>query len=83
MVRLVTFVSKTSFNNGIKERYGLEKQVIAVENCRAISKADMVRNSYAPVIQVNPETFAVTIDGVHLTVPPAKECKLNQMYFFS
>ena len=78
-----TFVSKTSFNNGIKERYGLEKQVIAVENCRAISKADMVRNSYAPVIQVNPETFAVTIDGVHLTVPPAKECKLNQMYFFS
>lgn len=43
----------------------------------------MVRNSYAPVIQVNPETFAVTIDGVHLTVPPAKECKLNQMYFFS
>ena len=78
-----TFVSQASVDKGIKEKLGLEKQVIAVKNTRAINKGDMVRNSYAPVIQVNPETFAVTIDGVHLTVPPAKECKLNQMYFFS
>ena len=43
----------------------------------------MVLNNYAPVIKVNPETFAVSVDGVHLTIPPVKECKLNQMYFFS
>jgi len=77
------FISQASLDLGIKERYGLEKQAIAVKNCRAISKADMVLNSYAPVIKVNPETFAVTIDGVHLTCPPIKEAKLNQMYFFS
>ena len=77
------FISQAALDKGIKEKYDLNKQAIAVKNCRAISKADMVRNSYAPVIQVNPETFAVTIDNVHLTVPPVKECKLNQMYFFS
>ena len=77
------FISQAALDKGIKEKYDLNKQAIAVKNCRAISKADMVRNSYAPGIQVNPETFAVTIDNVHLTVPPVKECKLNQMYFFS
>ena len=56
---------------------------MAVKNTRSISKADMVRNSYLPHIEVNPETFAVTVDGVHLTVPPMKDISLNQIYFFS
>ncbi len=30
-----------------------------------------------------PETFAVTVDGVHATVPPLKTISLNQKYFFS
>ncbi len=43
----------------------------------------MVVNNYAPVIEVNPATFAVSVDGVHLTIPPVQECMLNQMSFFS
>lgn len=77
------FVSQAALDRNINERLGLTKQAIAVKNCRSISKADMVLNNYAPVIKVNPETFAVSVDGVHLTIPPVKECKLNQMYFFS
>ena len=32
---------------------------------------------------VDPETFAVTADGVHATVPAAKSVSLNRLYFFS
>ncbi len=68
---------------GIKERLGLKRQVIPVRNTRKIGKRDMIRNSATPKIEVNSETFAVTVDGVHATVPPAKEISLNQKYFFS
>lgn len=43
----------------------------------------MVRNTATPNIEVNPETFEVTVDGVLATVPPAKELSLAQLYWFS
>ena len=54
-----------------------------VKNMRKIGKRDMVRNDGTPKIEVNPETFAVTVDGKHATVPPLKTVSLNQKYFFS
>ena len=57
--------------------------VWTVRNTRKIGKKDMVRNSGTPNIEVSPETFAVTVDGVHATVPPIKTVSLNQKYFFS
>ena len=43
----------------------------------------MVRNAFLPKVEVDPETFAVTVDGVHATVPPARSVALGQLYFFS
>ena len=37
----LTFVSKAALKNGIAERYGLQREVVAVENCRKIGKKDM------------------------------------------
>jgi urease subunit alpha len=54
-----------------------------VERTRTITKRDMVRNSALPAIEVDPETFAVTADGVLATVPPADSVRVNRMYFFS
>ena len=54
-----------------------------MRNTRKIGKRDMVRNSGTPQIEVSAETFAVTVDGVHATVPPLKTISLNQKYFFS
>ncbi len=79
----VTFTSKAAFERGIQERYGLEREVQPVYRTRTVSKGDMVRNGATPRIEVNPETFAVTVDGVHATVAPAKSIALNQLYFFS
>ena len=78
-----TFVSGAAEDAGIKERLGLQRQVAAVRNTRKIGKADLVRNSGTPNIEVDPETFAVTVDGVHATVPPLHDISLNQKYFFS
>ena len=41
----LTFVSKASLQAGIVERYGLQREVVAVENCRDIGKKDMLRRS--------------------------------------
>jgi urease subunit alpha len=54
-----------------------------VRQTRVLTKEHMVLNSLVPNIDVNPDTFAVTIDGVHLTVTPPKTISLNQLYFFS
>ena len=41
----------------------------------------MVHNDAMPEIKVDPETFEVTADGVHLTCEPAQTVPLGQKYF--
>ena len=79
----ISFVSNAAYGAGIKARLGLERQVMPVSGTRTIGKRDMVRNSATPRIEVNPETFAVKVDGVHATVAPLSHIALNQMFFFS
>jgi urease subunit alpha len=79
----LTFTSHAAFEAGIAERYELQSRVLPVYGTRTISKTTMVRNSALPDIRVNPETFAVTVDGKHATVEPAKSIPLSQLYFFS
>ncbi|SFV34360.1 urease subunit alpha [Hyphomicrobium facile] len=79
----ITFVSRASYDNDIAERYGLERMVIPVSQTRVLGKRHMVRNDYLPNIWVNPQTFAVMVDDVHITVDPPRSIALNQLYFFS
>lgn len=79
----MTFVSKASYDLGIKEKLGLNSIIYPVHGVRQISKADMVRNTATPRIEVNPETFEVTVDGYKAYVAPAKELPLAQLYWFS
>ena len=77
----VTFISKDSLKFGNLESLKIEKNTIAVENTRNISKKDMVFNNDCPDISVDPETYEVTADGNVLTCEPAKELPLAQRYF--
>lgn len=79
----VSFVSAAAYERGVAERLQLQRQVRPVERTRTITKRDMVRNDTLPAITVDTETFAVTADGVHATVPPAKSVSLSRLYFFS
>ena len=79
----VTFVSRAAYDAGITDRLALRRKVMPVFGTRTLTKRHMVRNGNTPKIEVNPETFAVLVDGTHATVPPAASLALNQLYFFS
>ncbi|MFN8469536.1 MAG: urease subunit alpha [Caldilineaceae bacterium] len=79
----ISFVSRSAYDLGIAEQLGLQRKVMPVYGMRTITKRHMVRNGNTPKIEVNPETFAVMVDGVHATVAPAASIALNQLYFFS
>ncbi len=75
----MVFVSQASVGH-VRQHYGLTKQVVAVKGCRSVTKHDMALNSTLPNIAVDPETYRVTVDGVHLTCEPAEKLPLAQLY---
>lgn len=77
----ITFVSQAAFDSGIKERLGLSKRVEPVKSCRGISKKDMKLNDATPKIEVDPETYKVTVDGQPVTCEPAAVVPMAQRYF--
>jgi len=77
----ITFVSKASIKNGVVEKYGLQKMILPVKNCRNISKKDLIHNDKTPDIEVNPENYEVKVDGEHITCEPATVLPLAQRYF--
>jgi len=79
----ITFVSKAAHDRGIAERLNLRRKVMPVYGTRTLTKRDMVRNDTLAEIDVDPQTFAVKVNGKHATAPPAKNLALNQLYFFS
>ena len=76
-----TFVSKAAADDNIGEKLGLERKVLPVSNCRGIGKSDMKFNSNTGNIEVDPETYTVTVDGKKITCEPADELPLAQRYF--
>jgi len=77
----VTFVSRAAFDRGIAEKLGLRKRVEPVRNCRNIGKKDMVLNDATPRIEVDPETYKVTVDGAPCPGAPAAVLPMAQRYF--
>jgi urease subunit alpha len=75
----MVFVSQASVAH-VQATYGLTKQVVAVKGCRTVAKKDMALNDYLPNISVDPETYRVMVDGVHLTCEPATKLPLAQLY---
>src|SRR2546427_7166973 len=78
----VVFVSKAALRGGLRNKLGVEKQLVAVENTRGgISKKSMVHNNATPKIEVDPETYEVKADGELLTCAPAEVLPMAQRYF--
>lgn len=78
----VTFVSKAALDTGLRDRLGIDKQMVAVENTRGgIGKHSMVLNDATPHVEVDPETYEVRADGELLTCEPATVLPMAQRYF--
>jgi len=80
-VTSLAFVSRASMDAGFPQGYGITKRIEMVKNCRSIGKRDMKLNDATPKITVDPETYAVTADGVPLVCEPAQKLSLAQRYF--
>mgnify|MGYP001448645294 FL=1 len=77
----LTFLSQAGVDREIPRKLGLQKRIAAVKNCRSVKKRDLKLNDYLPKIEVDPETYVVTADGVRLTCEPAVVLPMAQRYF--
>jgi urease subunit alpha len=77
----LTFVSQAGLAAGIGDRFGLAKTLAAVKGIRGVRKKDLVHNGYAPVMEIDAQTYAVRADGQLLTCEPASLLPMAQKYF--
>ncbi|WP_292517408.1 urease subunit alpha [Mesorhizobium sp.] len=78
----VTFVSRAALDAGLRDKLGVDKAMVAVENTRGgIGKHSMVLNDATPYVEVDPETYEVRADGELLTCEPATVLPMAQRYF--
>ncbi|NML43537.1 urease subunit alpha [Ramlibacter sp. G-1-2-2] len=77
----ITFVSQAGLAAGVKERYGLAKNISAVKDIRRVRKQHLVHNDYLPKMEIDPQTYAVRADGQLLTCEPATVLPMAQRYF--
>ena len=76
-----TFVSQAALKAGVADKLKLTKSVEAVKGMRHLRKTDMIHNDYAPVMEVDSETYEVRADGELLVCEPAKVLPMAQRYF--
>ena len=77
----LSFISQQAAECKIGERYGLQRQLVAVRGIRHLKKKDLIHNAWEPKITVDPETYEVSADGELLTCEPAKVLPMAQRYF--
>jgi urease subunit alpha len=76
----LTFVSPAALADGLGERLGLRRALAGVKDTRSVGKAQMLNNDALPRIQINPETFAIDVDGERIEPAPADRLPLAQLY---
>lgn len=76
----VTFTSKLAIRNGLSKKIGLKKKLLPVKNCRKIGKKNMLYNNLVPKIEIDPETYKVTVDGKLVTTEPSQKLSMARLY---
>ncbi|MEV6900786.1 urease subunit alpha [Amycolatopsis sp. NPDC051372] len=75
------FVAPEALSSGLVETFGINRPLVAVANTRARTKADMVLNDATPDVRVEPDSFAVLVDGELIEPMPVAELPMAQRYF--
>jgi urease subunit alpha len=75
------FVAPEAIDAGLKERLGVARDLVPVSNMRQRTKADMILNDALPDVQVDPDSFAVHVDGDLIEPQPVSELPMAQRYF--
>lgn len=77
----ITFLSQAAIDAGVPQELGLEKVIRPVSGIRSLTKADLKYNDATPDIEVDPETYRVTVDGENVTCEPSDVLPMAQRYF--
>ncbi|MGN5377968.1 urease subunit alpha [Streptomyces lasalocidi] len=77
----VNFVAPLAIEDGLPERLQLGKRFVAIESTRQVTKAEMRENDARPDVRIDPDSFAVHIDGELVEATPAAELPMAQRYF--
>ncbi|MSX93720.1 MAG: urease subunit alpha, partial [Actinobacteria bacterium] len=77
----LTFVAQAALDDGLADRLGLQRRLVASADTRRRGKADLPQNDAMPRIEVDPDTFAVRIDGDLVEEQPVDRLPMAQRYF--
>ncbi|WP_409462345.1 urease subunit alpha [Amycolatopsis sp. GA6-003] len=75
------FVAPEALDSGLAERFRITRPLVPVANTRRRTKADMVLNDATPQVRVDPDSFAVRVDGELIEPHPVAELPMAQRYF--
>ena len=76
----VSFVSPAALDDGLAERLQLRRRLVGVAPTREVGKAQMVNNDALPVLEIDAETFEITVDGDLVVPQPAEWLPMAQLY---
>jgi urease subunit alpha len=76
----MSFVAPAAIEDGLAARLGLRRALVGVKPTREVGKAQMINNDVLPDIRVDPETFAIHVDGELIEPSPATSLPLAQLY---
>ena len=77
----LTFVAQAALDDGLAERLQLQRRLVASADTRGRGKTDLPENDAMPSITVDPDTFAVRIDGELVEEQPVAVLPMAQRYF--
>jgi urease subunit alpha len=75
------WVAPAALDDDLPSRLRVQRELVAVADTRGRGKADLPLNDATPHIEVDPDTFAVRVDGDLVTEQPAVELPMAQRYF--
>jgi urease subunit alpha len=77
----LAFVAPAAIEAGLAGHVEVKRKLVPVRGSRGLTKADLPLNDVLPRIEVDPDSFAVTIDGEVVTEAPVRELPMAQRYF--
>jgi len=77
----VHFVSPAAIEDGLAGRLNVARRLVPTANVGGRGKAAMPLNDAMPLIEVDPESFTVRIDGEKVVAAPAGTLPMAQRYF--
>jgi urease subunit alpha len=76
----VAWVAPAALDDGLPDRLRVQRPLVPVANMRGLAKGDLKLNDALPLIEVDPRTFAVRIDGELVREDPVSVLPLAQRY---